>query len=105
MTDTFVQTASGKPTIYKDPSALLDYTEDWTDWLALISPGTRIASHTITPNGAMTVSSSTDDGLKVTAFLGGGVLGQTESVTYRITTDDTPPRTDERTLYFKIRNR
>ena len=104
MTDTFLVTASGKPTITKDPNAVLDYSWDWSDWLAEISPTSAIASHAIITDG-VTKDSSSSDGAIVTAIISGGTVGQTASATCRITTDDTPPRIEDRTLYFKIKER
>ena len=56
----------------KDPSAVLDYVFDWTEWLAT---GETITDHTITADTGITVDSSTEDAGKVTVWLSGGTAG------------------------------
>lgn len=98
-TDTYViSPTSGKATIKKDPNAILDYTWDWTAYLALITD--TIASVTFVLSSGITKVSSSFTSTKVTAFLSGGVVGAAEYATCRIVT--TGGRTDDRTIYFKI---
>lgn len=91
-----------KPTIVKDPDAILDYSQDWSAWLE--DSDDALASVVVTPNGTMTVVGSPQiaSGV-VTARLEGGVAGSTESVTYHIVT--VGGQEDERTLFFKIKER
>lgn len=88
----------------KDPQAVLDYSIKWTDWLADL-PGDFIQS--------MIVSNSST-GVTVRAFgivlgdvtcvvVAGGVVGDEEEVTVRITTAQA--RVDERTIRLLIRDR
>ena len=84
----------------KDPSAVLDYVFDWTEWLAT---GETITDHTITADTGITVDSSTEDAGKVTVWLSGGTAGINYKVACKITT--TAGRTDERTLWIKVTNR
>ena len=57
----------------KDPSAVLDYVFDWTEWLAT---GETIADYTITADTGITVDSSTKTTGKVTiVWLSGGTAG------------------------------
>lgn len=84
----------------KDPSAVLDWMFDWTDWLA---SGETIISHTITADTGITVESSTEDAGKVTVWLSGGTAGINYKVACKITTS--AGRTDERTIWIKVTDR
>ena len=84
----------------KDPSAVLDYAFDWTEWLAT---GETIANYTITPDTGITVDSSTEDDGKVTVWLSGGTAGINYKVACLITTS--AGRTDERTIWIKVVDR
>jgi len=84
----------------KDPSAVLDYAFDWTEWLAT---GETITDHTITADTGITVDSSTEDAGKVTVWLSGGTAGINYKVACKITTS--AGRTDERTIWIKVSNR
>jgi hypothetical protein len=93
--------------IDKDPSALLDYTFDWTDWLV----GDTIINKVITVVGGGTGGGAcTEDhstivgGNKVVVWVAGGTAGAGKaSVACRITTAG--GRTDERTVYLRIKER
>jgi hypothetical protein len=87
-----------KPKGVKDPDAVLDYPVDFSDWLADI--GDTYASHSIIVSDGLTVDSSSESGGIITPILSGGVVGDTETFTVRITT--TGGRTDDRTFYLKI---
>lgn len=100
--ETFVVTG-GKPTIPKDPAAVLDYTVDWADWLAVV--GDTIASATALGDGVTVNSSAVVAGTKVVVWVSGGAALTTASVTIKITTASTPARIDERTIWFKVKNR
>jgi hypothetical protein len=84
----------------KDPSAVLDWMFDWTDWLA---SGETIISHTITVDTGITNDSSTEDDGKVTVWLSGGTAGENYKVACLIVTS--AGRTDERTIWIKVTNR
>ena len=84
----------------KDPSAVLDYVFDWTEWLAT---GETITDHTITADTGITVDSSTESDGKVTVWLSGGTAGINYKVACLITTS--AGRTDERTIWIKVTNR
>jgi hypothetical protein len=96
---------NGKPTITKDPEATLDYTENWTDWLAAAdTPADTITTATVaTASLSVTVDSVSHDTTHVTAWVSGGVPGETAALVYTITTAG--GRIDERTLYLKIKDR
>ena len=84
----------------KDPSAVLDYVFDWTEWLATVE---TITDHTITADTGITVGSSTEDAGKVTVWLSGGTAGINYKVACLITTS--AGRTDERTIWIKVVDR
>jgi len=81
----------------KDPSAVLDYVFNWTEWLAT---GETITDHTITADTGITVDSSTESDGKVTVWLSGGTAGINYKVACLITTS--AGRTDERTIWIKV---
>ncbi len=81
----------------KDPSAILDYVFDWTEWLAT---GETITDHTITADTGITVDSSTEDAGKVTVWLSGGTAGINYKVACLVETS--AGRTDERTLWIRV---
>ncbi len=84
----------------KDPSAVLDYVFDWTEWLATVE---TITDHTITADTGITADSSTEDAGKVTVWLSGGTAGINYKVACLITTS--AGRTDERTIWIKVVDR
>jgi hypothetical protein len=102
MADTFVVSGSGRATIQKDPDAVLDYTWDWTDYMAALSGDTIIGANIIADAG-LTVVSSSVVGATVIAYIGGGVSGQIYRVTCRITTLGL--RTDDRSFYIRVLDR
>ena len=81
----------------KDPSAVLDYVFDWTEWLATVE---TITDHTITADTGITVDSSTESDGKVIVWLSGGTAGINYKVACLITTS--AGRTDERTIWIKV---
>lgn len=96
---------TGKKTIDKDPAAILDYVEDWADWLDAL-PDTLAAPATVTVSGddaALVVNSCTIVGKQVHVWLSGGTLGVKYAVTVRINTAG--GRRDERTFYVKVKDR
>jgi hypothetical protein len=84
----------------KDPSAVLDFVFDWTEWLAT---GETITDHTITADTGITVDSSTESDGKVTVWLSGGTAGVNYKVACLVETS--AGRTDERTLWIKVVDR
>jgi hypothetical protein len=113
-TDTFNVDNPNKPTILKDPDAVLDYLWDWTEWLAGVvdiqnSPELVpdvITSYEVFAYGSpvdITVGVLAQLGGRIVAYLSGGTLGHTHPVTCRIHTAG--GRTEDRTIYLKIRAR
>ena len=106
MTDTYVVSASGKAVIIKDPDAVLDYIFDWTLWLDDVVD--TIATATVTTptvSGQIVIDDSNPVGKTVVAYISAGTVGQTYPVTCQIVTAASPARTDERTIYIKIKER
>lgn len=86
-------------TFIKDPSAILDYTIDWTDWLE----ADTISSSSWTIPAGLTKTSEATTTKKATAWLSGGTLGQFYTVTNRVVTAG--GRTDERSIVIVVAQR
>ena len=86
-------------TFTKDPNAVLDYTIDWTRWLA----GDQIAtSEWLVPAGLAKMADS-KTASSATVWLSGGTAGQSYTVTNRITTS--AGRTEDRSFIAKVEER
>lgn len=85
----------------KDPNAVLDYTFDWSAWLAPLVD--TISTVTWLPDAGLTVVSSSNTTTTATAFVSGGTVDTALNLTCRITTAG--GRTDDRTITLKIVNR
>jgi len=86
-------------TFTKDPNAILDYTIDWTRWLA----GDQLAtSEWLVPTG-LTKMADSKTASSATVWLSGGTAGQSYTVTNRITT--TAGRTEDRSFIAKVEER
>jgi len=84
----------------KDPDATLDYSLDWTPWLAY---GETIASHTVTAAAGITkVSDSETDG-KINFRLSGGTVGVEYEITVEVTTSS--GQIDQRTVTVLVAER
>lgn len=106
MSDTFIA-SSGKYSIVKDPDAVLDYVFDWTAWLDAVSDTIATKDVVVTsgalPASSIAVNASSISGKAVVAWVSGGQAGETASLRCRITT--TGGRTDDRTVYLRIKER
>lgn len=80
----------------KDPDATLDYSGDWTAWLA--GDTIQISTWLIDPTGSLTEANATATDSVTTVWLSGGDTNVTYLVTNRIVTNG--GRTDDRT--FKV---
>lgn len=102
---TYVVDSKGDYVIEKDPDATLDYAFDWTQWLAL-NPGDSIAGVEFIADPSLTVESQAFDANTATVWLSGGVAptGAPNKlrVTCRITTTNSPPRIDDRSVFLRI---
>lgn len=90
------------PSIRKAPgdNAKLDYTFNWTEWLA--ADADSIVSATLVLDG-VTLVSQTDVFPRVRCKVRGGVAGQTATIACTIVTAQ--GRTDTRTIFLLIRVR
>ncbi len=98
-TETFSEIGVYRPSIPMDPHAKLDYTFDWTVWLAGIAD--TIASMVITPTG-VTIDDSSQAGALVTVWCSAPVA-PVASVHCKIVTAG--GRTDARTIYLIVKER
>lgn len=80
----------------KDPSAVLDYTIDWSEWLSSNNDTISNASVPSAPSGLTVQSPVTHTATATTVWVSGGTAGTSYDVTVRITT--TGGRQDERTI-------
>jgi len=97
---TVIETYTGgpaKPTILKDPNAVLDYSFDWTAYLAAISD-TIESVEFVLDDGLVQVDFSHTTTMAV-VWVSGGAAG-TSRVTCRITTAG--GRVDDRSVFLKI---
>lgn len=86
-------------TFAKDPNAVLDYSIDWTRWLA----GDQIAaSEWIVPFG-LTKMADSKTATSATVWLSGGTVSQSYTVTNRITT--AAGRTEDRSFTIRVEER
>lgn len=101
---TFDVTNPLKPTITHDPDATLDYIWDFTD---LIESGDSITTVTFHPTDpGLTVTSGVTDSTTAIGWVSitdQSLVGQTIGVAGRYTTAE--GRTDDRSLFFKIKER
>lgn len=79
-------------TITHDPQARLDYTWDWSSWLAA---GETITTATVAPVDGLTISGASTAAGKVSVWISGGTTGQHYRVTCHIVTS--AGREDDRT--------
>ena len=86
-------------TLAKDSNAVLDYTFDWSLWLA---NGETISSAVTTVTGA-TKDSASNSTTAVTVWVSGGTVDTSATVACRITASAS--RTDERTITLRIQDR
>ena len=92
--------ADGRPVIDKDPDASLPYGIDVADVLV---EGDTVTGASIAEQSGVTAASASYSGTVVSCRVSGGTAGQTGSVTLRWTT--VGGNTDDRTLYFRVRER
>ena len=89
------------PWIEKDLAASLDYTIDWSGWLAVGETLSGPAQWTVAEG--LTLTSQTDTGTMSTAWLSGGAAGMSYLATAKITTS--AGRTDERSFLVAVMQR
>lgn len=86
-------------TFLKDPHAVLDYTIDWTRWLA----GDTISTSEWLVPAELSVTAHTKTTATATVWLAGGTAGESYTVTNRISTDG--GRTEDRSFTVRVEER
>ncbi|MCC6364928.1 MAG: hypothetical protein IT165_15530 [Bryobacterales bacterium] len=86
-------------TFTKDPNAVLDYSIDWTRWLA----GDQIAASEWIVASGLTKMADSKTATSATVWLSGGTAGQSYIVTNRITTS--AGRTEDRSFTVRVEER
>jgi hypothetical protein len=90
-------------TIPKDPDADLPYDFDWSEWLG--ADATIATEYVVAATGLTVESSTIVDDTKVRVRLTGGTAGTSYSLRCRVTTNETPPRIDDRTVNIRVKER
>ena len=85
----------------KDPSEVLDWQFDWSQWLS--TSETITGTPTVTVDSGITKDSQNNTTTAVTVWLSGGTLGTVYKVACRIVTNQ--GRTAERTIGIRITDR
>ena len=110
MSTTIPKTIAPGQQVTKDPDGEVLYHMDWTLWLAGLSQSDAQISTTsigITPTGGLAVDNDSivTGGKKVQFRLTDGTVGVTYTVRVRITTDETPAQTDDRSFTVVVAER
>jgi len=87
----------------KDPDATLDYTIDWSAWLAT-GETIVISTWAIAPSGPTNTGESFSASA-ATIWLSGGTVGKKYRITNSITTSSVPPRVDNRSFQIAVEDR
>lgn len=87
----------------KDPNSTIDIPFDWSAWLADIG-NAQLARVEFLLGGGLQNEGMVPDANAGTVLVSGGVPGTSATVTCRITTATTPPRTDDRTVVLQIKD-
>lgn len=86
----------------KDPNSAIDIPFDWTEWLADIgNPPLKTIEFLL--GGGLVSDGVVPNAKGGTVVVSGGSLQQTGTVTCRITTETTPPRTEDRTVVLQMK--
>lgn len=105
MSETYILDLKRRPTIDKDPSAVLDYTFDWSVYLAspadTISLAPLAVGFSVDATSGAYIALQSNTTTTATVWIGGGTIGASAVVTCMIKT--TGGRTDERVIVLKIR--
>lgn len=89
-----------KPRSPKDSDSTVDYSFNWAPWLADVSD--TIASHEILVTDGLVSEGSSSSGTLVTVFVSAGTPAKRASITCRIMTASTPPRSEDRTIFLDM---
>lgn len=88
------------PTWCKDPSDVLDWRWDWSEWLA---PGETIVTAVVNADPGISIDAQSYTATTVTVWLSGGSLGSTYKVPSKVTTSQ--GRTVERNIIIEVADR
>jgi len=86
----------------KDPNAVLDYGFDWSDWL---QSGEIISSSSWINPDSITINSNSHLDTSTVIWVSGGTAGKSYRLTNRIVTNNSPARTEDRTLLIEVQER
>lgn len=90
----------------KSPAANLDYTIDFSAWLQpdeqIVAAAWSRAPVGITIGAGAYAPTISADGKKCTVWLSAGTAGTSYTVTVNITTDNTPPRIDDKSILIVV---
>lgn len=92
---------SSEEVYIKDPSAKLDYSVDWSEWLSDI--GDTIATSSWAVSSGLTKTIETNTTVSATVWLSGGIPGVIYQATNHIVT--AAGREDERTITIRVQDR
>jgi len=87
-------------TFFKDPDAKLDYTVDWSEWLAT---GETLSTSTFTVPAGITKVSESNTATTATVRLSGGTASTNYDVINAVTTSS--GNEDHRTIRITVRER
>jgi len=97
----FTQDAQGRWWIPKDKNAVLEYSIDWSKWLAPIQDSIYQVVIVLPVGTELTVVESGDDGTVTHSKVSGGTtLNSMQQITHRITT--AAGRVEDRSIFLKI---
>lgn len=94
--------ATTGPVGSKDPQSTIDIPFDWTNWLADIG-GASLSAVDFILSAGLVSAAGIPSAVGGTLFVSGGVVGANYSITCRITTATTPPRTEDRTVVLQVK--
>lgn len=103
--DTYVLDTKGRQVIVKDPAAVLDYTFDWTAYLLPITDTIASVEFALFGSTDAAIDNTSSTTVKATIWVSGGIVGELLQLDCAITTSSTPPRTDSRSVYIRIKDR
>jgi len=101
MSNSMYRDEQGRWSMIKDPQATLDYSFDWTAWLAGVADVISGVSYAFS-GGLVKVFESRLEGV-ATVVVSGGSIGSDASITCTVTTAG--GRVDQRTLMINIQDR
>lgn len=84
----------------QDPDEVLDYTIDWSEWLA---EGDTITAATSTPDAGITVDSTSFTVNSTTIWISGGTPGEKYNISVHVTTNG--GREGDRSITIEIKEK